>query len=454
MPKVDAHVYIDATTEKDINRVKEDLGTDVIIRYRDWESRNKKTKLYQVPLEYCKYSKENGRVRDSVLSYEKNFSTLEDVNDDETQKQIENFLKSKDKKLNEDLIKAIKQQGQLEPAVITADGFLINGNRRKMALTELYKTTGKPQFGFIKTAILPGTGKPDRPTFQDLAKLENRYEVNERGKAPFSLFNKALKFLFNERTLKIPMETLLKDDPTFGVLSEKEFKIKVKKFKKDFIEPVLLMEEYLEDNNTPEDYQLVEDRYASFQEAVKIFNNLDDDNFLVKNNIKTDEIGFIKSAIFNAIKLKDYSEIDKRHNETIRKISTFINSKDCKKDIINIGKIELVHNDPNITSQKENDRAWQMNEGVKVLDLLKKCKNITERKDDQESPLDKLKLIIKHLKSKDFETKQIEKMPIPHVIEANELTNEIERLFKKVNSNFFDLKKKADKLKDLSNKKN
>ena len=79
-------------------------------------------------------------------------------------------------KQNDNLVKLIKAQGQRQPAVMTADGFLINGNRRKLALDRLYKESSQnEQYRFLKVVILPGSNDAERPTYQDIAKLENRY---------------------------------------------------------------------------------------------------------------------------------------------------------------------------------------------------------------------------------------------------------------------------------------
>ncbi len=55
-----------------------------------------------------------------------------------------------------DLLKRlIKRDGQLEPGVVTADGYVINGNRRLAVLRSLARETGEDRFAYMDVAVLP-----------------------------------------------------------------------------------------------------------------------------------------------------------------------------------------------------------------------------------------------------------------------------------------------------------
>ena len=346
----------------------------------------------------------------------------------------------KDKKQNENLVKLIKAQGQRQPAVMTADGFLINGNRRKLALDRLYRESSQSEeFRFLKVVILPGSNDAERPTYQDIAKLENRYESQDDGKSDFTLMNKALTYISNERDLGIPISVMLADDHTFDSKDPKKFKKATNDFIEDFIEPVKLMETYLIENEMDGNYDHVKDRYASFQEASKIFSKLENPDYLVKNGIEEDEVPNIKSAVFNIIKLREHSAISPRHNELIREIPKWF--KSSKKDLIKIGNIDHINQNKNISSIKEKEVAWQQNEANEVLDILKKCKNIYERKSDQLSAINRLEEIVQKLQKKELQHNHIGKMPIPDVQKGYDLAVEIQSLSKKLTSNFYDLVK-------------
>ena len=445
MAKVEPHIHIDKIKEETINKEKVPLNTTFDVPYRNWQGK-KAPEVFQVPLEYCKFRKENGRIKGEVLSYEKTQAEL-DPDDEESQKIISDFLFEKDKKQNDNLVKLIKAQGQRQPAVMTADGFLINGNRRKLALDRLYKESSQnEQYRFLKVVILPGSNDAERPTYQDIAKLENRYESQDDGKSDFTLMNKALTYISNERDLGIPLSVMLADDHTFDSKDPKKFKKATKDFIEDFIEPVKLMEQYLIENEIDGNYDHVKDRYASFQEASKIFSKLNDSDYLVKNGIEEDEVPDIKSAVFNIIKLREHSSIKERHNELVREIPKWFSNS--KKDLIRAGKIDHVNQNKNITSTKEKDVAWQQNEANEVLDILKKCKNIYERKSDQLSAINRLEEIIQKLQKKELNYDQLGQMPIPDVQKGHELATKIQALSKELSSNFYDLVKlNKDKLK-------
>ena len=82
------------------------------------------------------------------------------------------------------------------------------------------------------------------------------------------------------------------------------------------------------------------------------------------------------------------------------------------------------------------------------MDLLKKCKNIYERKSDQLSAINRLEEIIQKLQKKELNYDQLGQMPIPDVQKGHELATEIQALSKELASNFYDLVKLSkDKLK-------
>jgi len=115
-----------------------------------------------VPIELLRYRKDNGRIASDVLSYEKNFGRLDEKSADD-QAKIREFLEEKDKDKTKELKLSVEHDGQREPAIITCDGFLINGNRRKMVLEILNRDAGFQKYK---------TMKEGRPRLQKLNKLK------------------------------------------------------------------------------------------------------------------------------------------------------------------------------------------------------------------------------------------------------------------------------------------
>ena len=119
-------IKIDQASEADIkNQAQKIEGSTFQIPYSNWKEKNKVSDVYELPIEFCFFRKDNGRIRSEVLSHEKEHGPL-NAKDETTQKLLMQFLKESDTKQNTELKKYLKDQGQVEPAVITAYGFLIN----------------------------------------------------------------------------------------------------------------------------------------------------------------------------------------------------------------------------------------------------------------------------------------------------------------------------------------
>ena len=119
----------------------QDIRTDekpdgAVIDFRDELKKGLERDVVSVKSELLRFRKENGRIAAEVATYEQLNAPLNDE-DDESQEELRKFLKQSDPKKTKELKSLIRHSGQREPAIITADGFLINGNRRKMALENL-----------------------------------------------------------------------------------------------------------------------------------------------------------------------------------------------------------------------------------------------------------------------------------------------------------------------------
>ena len=122
-----------------------------VIEFRNDRKIGKTRPIYLVPTKLLRFRKDNGRLASDIASHEK-LNGLLDETLETTQEIIRRFLRQKDEENNIKLKNSVLHSGQNEPAIITCDGFLINGNRRKMILEELKIET-------MKVVILPGKGE-------------------------------------------------------------------------------------------------------------------------------------------------------------------------------------------------------------------------------------------------------------------------------------------------------
>jgi len=157
-----------------------------VIHFRAERQRNFERRIMDVPINRLRYRKENGRISSDVMDYEKKVRILEE-RDDECQEIIRKFLSDKDPEKTAELKASMLQYGQIDSAIITCDGFLINGNRRKMVLEQLAEDhPNVDKFKIMKVVILPGPDDPGGPpTIKEIETIENRYQLQSSGNSVF-----------------------------------------------------------------------------------------------------------------------------------------------------------------------------------------------------------------------------------------------------------------------------
>ena len=175
-----------------INDKSNERMTGVPFRYR---GQPMSVSVYQIPLEFLVYNKYNGRIAAEVLSYEKENGPLDPEHEDDI-RLLEDFLYKSKEDRNEATMKSLRQIGQQRYGIITADGIIIDGNRRAMLLNRLYhkreelKLTYKEveQCKYFLAIVLP-----DSATEKDIQQLETIYQMGEDDKLDYDAIAKYLK---------------------------------------------------------------------------------------------------------------------------------------------------------------------------------------------------------------------------------------------------------------------
>jgi hypothetical protein len=90
-----------------------------------------------------------------------------------------------------DLKQDLSERGQQEPAIVTADGVLINGNRRSAALRSLYVEDNHPSARYVQCLVLPADA-----TAAELIDLETELQIARDFKQEYGWINEA--FLIEE----------------------------------------------------------------------------------------------------------------------------------------------------------------------------------------------------------------------------------------------------------------
>ena len=238
------------------------------------------------------------------------------------------FLRDKDPEKTDELKQLLRADGQREPGIITADGFLINGNRRKVALDELQREyPAADAFRTMKVVILPGRddeGGP--PTLKEIEQIENRYQLQTEGKAEYSGFDAALS-VRDKISSGYTLEQQMRDDPQYKLMEKAEFGRAVKKREKDLLEPLECVDDYLDAIGRPGEYSAVSrglgdpegrcedqrrqrarDLSQGFWTRAKTPRGLD------KMGIDETEAGAILQAAYSVIRLRTVPQFGKLHD--------------------------------------------------------------------------------------------------------------------------------------------
>lgn len=221
--KIDGARKVNQEFKKIINQFKQKASPPSIevIDFQNELKERVERPVELIPTKHLRFRKNNGRIIADVESYEKEQGVELNEAEDSTQELLRAFLLNNDKEKNEELKRLLSQKGQQKPAIITCDGYLINGNRRKMVLEELYRLKNEdPQFEMMRVVILP-----EGVTELDIQKIENRYQLQSEGKSEYQGLNRAIKYKRNIEN-GFSLEAQLRDDPNFHELPQKEFEKK------------------------------------------------------------------------------------------------------------------------------------------------------------------------------------------------------------------------------------
>ena len=360
--------------EKIINQTKVpgSKPQKTVINFRNDKRDGIEREIFKVPIKYLRYRKDNGRIRSDIISYEKDHGKL-DESKTETQKIICGFLVKKDPEKTEILRKSIKHEGQDQPAIITCDGFLINGNRRKMVFEDLYGED-PPAYEMMKVVILPSIDDPGGPpTLKEIEQLENRYQLQRDGKSEYTGLDMALS-IRRKIEMGITLEEQLRDDPTFVELSRKEFHRVIKEYEGKYLNPLNCADRYLKYlqregsyNNISSGISDKEGRWQAFIDYSNFYENqLTNERWRIGANISEDEIGNIEDASFKLIRKREVKALRRKLHDIVRDFKKLYIIPAAKKQLLALGssvdnKIineDKYDKDGNENTLKEIDNSW------------------------------------------------------------------------------------------------
>ena len=384
-----------------------------VIDFRTDRRDGRERDIWYVPVELLRYRKDNGRISSDVLHYEKAHGSLCETSED-AQRQIEKFLREKDAAKTEELKASIEHDGQREPTIITCDGFLINGNRRKMVLEELRaKHPNDERFKFMRVIILPGKDSKDEggpPTLREIEEIENRYQLQSEAKAEYSNFDRALS-MRRKIQMGMSLEQQLKDDPIYAGLDDKKFKQAVKKHEEDYLKPLECIDRYLEQLGREGLYSTVamgigdpEGRWQAFLDYYNsVYSKLCDDGKRIQLGISEDQVGEVEAAAFRIIRARDLPDQPKVH-KIMRDLPKSLKNPDARTEILKLAELSMDlpksrkgDHDGAEQSEREIDKRWSAAYAKGITDRIKRAAKYCDYQSEKETPLELLESALARL---------------------------------------------------------
>lgn len=257
-------------------------------------------KVYSIPIEFLRYNDLNGRIASFVESSK---AVGEPLHYDTSKKTIEEYLWNSDEKANKNTKKSISEDGQQRPGIISADGIVLDGNRRLMLLNKLFEETGDSKFSRFNTIILD-----ESFTEKEIYDLEGYLQF---GIDPQAEYKPIEKYLMVNRRIKAGMTPKEISKSVNERFKEKEII--------EFYEMFNLMDEYLDYIGSKGNYELLS--FRKVEDSIKTLNSQikklqkNSHSSQKKWDVGNDEITDMKLIYFDLIRLavssdtKDYRQL-------------------------------------------------------------------------------------------------------------------------------------------------
>lgn len=263
----------------------------------------KKTDLetYRLPLDLTYYSIKNGRFAAEYVDLVKNEGRELDPKNPKDSNKIQSLLIEIDPKQSMILQKDLHLYGQRDPGIITYDGYVINGNRRRAILEELV-SLGHSDFKFIEVARLPPNVSP-----QDIWKLEAGIQLSRNVQLDYGPINELLKFKEGIDAGLTPLEIA---NSLYGGFKENEILEKLEQLK--------LIAEYLLYIGQPGVFNRAKGVHEHFIDLRNILNSFRRQGASPDEIVGAKRIGF--QLIFDGVPQRELRKIkDILVNERIKK---------------------------------------------------------------------------------------------------------------------------------------
>ena len=329
---------------------------------------------YKVPINLLSYNFNNTRIRSELTAYLQKTKKELNSNDPEQIEQVENILLNSrwfgemaTITLKEDL----RTRGQLDTAVITPDGVLIDGNRRFAIFNHYSKDEPHENYSFMEVCVLPVDS-----TLDELKALEMRLQMSQEFKLGYGEINTALEFRYLHESLGWGIEEITK----VTMRHYKESKVR------DMIRTIGIIDDCLQNyppyGNHSKQYNLLDKGWESFMNLMNLL------KWTEKKNPNDEEL-------FNRRKLFGFQIImnEKTTYRDVRNFAQIIRNNEAKKELEKISKtlqgikLQNIFDKSRMEEERENlEYANDIREEIivspiiRARDALKKIQSIKVKK--------------------------------------------------------------------------
>ena len=265
--------------EFDINTVIHECENLMETKRFVFGTKFKDLNVYNIPLKYLSYNKNNGRIFLGVNEKEKEGINFNDLDNESFNEEIEQLIWKYDEQKNASTMQSIHDVGQLEIALVSENGIIIDGNRRFTCLRRLNRAhKDKKEFQYLKACIIR---ESKDITEKDIKKYELNVQFGREVQADYHLTDKVMSIY------KLVKENVLSIEEI-----KTEMKLSVNKVH-GFIQTAEMINEFLKYYNIEDDYFMIDKmNYVNPLEVVakyvnngKINQELSEPEILTRRNI-------------------------------------------------------------------------------------------------------------------------------------------------------------------------
>lgn len=372
-----------------------------------YKGETKEFKIFEIPMEALIYNVQNGRIGSVVKTFEHSYGVLDPEKQEDSltiAKMLYNSNEIANKKTRSDIAKC----GQMEAGIITADGILVDGNRRASLMWSILTDPNadpneKARCERFRTVVLP-----ENATQKDILRLETTYQLGTDEKVGYNAIEKYL----HARDM---------EEKGFSIGEIEEYMGETNNSVQELLEVATLIDDYLDNCDCVGLYTRLpkgfEDDLLKLNTAVKKIRkgSISWIPTTKLNKVETD----LKAVCFDYIRLNMKKEDGFEFRDILQTSGgNFLQNEDVWNDFVEnwqnaVDEVEEESIDAIIDRASGEDLERELNkrdnkwrETVKdsMKDAFKNAKDIIDNQREKEKPNALLRKVINALNGVDLET--------------------------------------------------